>query len=226
MTWPNPNGVAADSPGLPYAATLGERDARTWPNPNGVAPDSPGLPYSATLGIPKRDVATPTGLRLTAQGCRTRLPWGSPMRGRGPTPTGLRLTAQGCRTRLPWGGGFGTWPNPNGVAADSPGLPYSATLGERDARTWPNPNGVAPDSQGCRTRLLREFAPVQSINVVSWKIGRPVIHATQGNRLDVAQALAGSPKAITVRKVGVAREPKQTWHSQLSEMAAIRVLRV
>src|SRR6185436_20981258 len=47
------------------------------------------------------------------------------------TPTGLRPTAQGCCTRLPWGERAAMIRhNPNGVASHSPGLLYSATLGK------------------------------------------------------------------------------------------------
>src|SRR6185295_12101140 len=87
------------------------------------------------------------------------------------TPTGVRPTAQGCRTRLPWEIRIAMGPNPNGVAAafgrmnnemrwglctrdpdrnpfgvgrsrDYPGLPYSATLGK------PDRDGAQPQ-RGC-----------------------------------------------------------------------------
>jgi len=38
----------------------------------------------------------------------------------GSIPTGLRPTAQGCRTRLPWDGQSAIAPNPNGVASIAP----------------------------------------------------------------------------------------------------------
>src|SRR6185436_3068612 len=82
----------------------------------------------------------PTGLRSTAQGCRTRLPW-EPRAAISPIPTGLRPTAQGCRTRLPWEPRAAISPNPNGIAPHSPRLPYSATLGMATAML-PIPTGL------------------------------------------------------------------------------------
>src|SRR5258705_430657 len=109
-------------------------------NPNGVASPSPRLPYSATLGT-REDIAcecviaTPTGLRPSAQGCRTRLPWGT---------RGERRPTMCDR-------------NPNGVASPSPRLPYSATLGTRRTSACEcliaTPTGLRPSAQGCRTRL-------------------------------------------------------------------------
>src|SRR5262249_34492322 len=134
-------------------------------NPEGVASHSPGLPSAATLGQRKNRIQPRKGLRPTAQGCRPRLPWdnarieSNPERGcvpqprvavRGypgttqesnPTPKGLRPTAQGCRPRLPWDNAR-IESNPEGVASHSPGLPSAATLGQRKNRIQPR--------RGCR----------------------------------------------------------------------------
>src|SRR4029453_330960 len=96
-------------------------------NPNGVASQSPGLRYSATLGMAAPSSPTPTGLRPKAQGCGTPLPckWRPPVhqpqRGCVPKPRVAVL-------RYPWNGGP-ELTNPEGVASQSPGLRYSATLG-------------------------------------------------------------------------------------------------
>src|SRR6185436_10849744 len=76
---------------------------RQQANPNGVAAYSPRLPYSATLGHGGNRIPTPTGLRPTAQGCRTRLPWVTagigfqPQRGSGLQPKVAVLGYLGSR---------------------------------------------------------------------------------------------------------------------------------
>src|SRR5258705_3505766 len=101
----NPNGVASPSPRLPYSATLGSRQRAISSQPQrGCVPQpkvavlgypgnrenerwhsqpqrgcvpQPKVAVLGYLGIPTTSdiFATPTGLRPTAQGCRTRLPW-------------------------------------------------------------------------------------------------------------------------------------------------------
>src|SRR4029453_294293 len=50
------------------------------------------------VGYPPRQALTPTGLRLKAQGCRTRLPWETAASV--PTPTGLRPQSSDCVERV------------------------------------------------------------------------------------------------------------------------------
>ena len=109
---------------------------------------SPGLPYSATLGNGARATsATPTGLRPQP---RVALLGYSRERRASDlcNPNGVAASAQGCRTRLPWGNGARDLCNPNGVATQSPGLPYSATLGNGGRATSATPTGLRPQSPG------------------------------------------------------------------------------
>src|SRR5262249_45200447 len=109
--------------------------------PEGVASHSPGLPSAATLGQRKNRIQPRKGLRPTAQGCRPRLPWdnarieSNPERGCVPQP---RVAVRGYP-----GTTQESNPTPKGVASHSPGLPSAATLGQRKNRIQPR-RGCVP----------------------------------------------------------------------------------
>src|SRR6185436_4675458 len=164
----------------------------------------------------------PTGLRPTAQGCRTRLPW-EPRAAISPIPTGLRPTAQGCRTRLPWEPRAAISPNPNGIVPHSPRLPYSATLGtsyldlhqsQRDCvpqpkvavlgylgnlvpRLAPIPTGLRSTAQGCRTRLPWE--PRAAISPNPNGIASHSPRLTYSATLGMATAMLPTPTGLRQR---------------------------
>src|SRR6185295_3123389 len=81
-----------------------------------------------------------------------------------PTPTGLRPTAQGCRTRLPWEPRTAMSPNPNGIASHSPRLPYSATLGTSDRDLHQSQRDCVPQPKvavlGYLGNLVPRLAPI------------------------------------------------------------------
>src|SRR5262249_49910368 len=70
---PTPKGVASHSPGLPSAATLGQRKNRIQPR-RGCVPQ-PRVAVRGYPGTTQESNPTPKGLRPTAQRCRPRLPW-------------------------------------------------------------------------------------------------------------------------------------------------------
>src|SRR5262249_3370875 len=178
----NAEGVASRSPGLPSAATLGQRKNRIQPR-RGCVPQ-PRVAVRGYPGTTQESNPTPKGLRPTAQGVAVRGYPGTTQESN-PTPKGLRPTAQGCRPRLPWDNAR-IESNPEGDASHSPGLPSAATLGQGKNRIQPRrgcvpqprvavrgypgttqesnptPKGLRPAAQGCSPRLHWDNARIES----------------------------------------------------------------
>src|SRR6185436_17918098 len=126
-----PTGLRPTAQGCCTRLPWGERAAMIRHNPNGVASHSPGLLYSATLGKTRCNHSSQPQRGCVPQPRVAVLsyPGEDAVQSFVTTPTGLRPTAQGCCTQLPWGTLAMIHCNPNGVASHSPGLLYSATLG-------------------------------------------------------------------------------------------------
>ena len=141
---------------------------------------SNGLAYGKDESRPR--YATPTGLHPPARGCRTRLPWVDQCRGE---PSLFRR-------------------NPNGVASSSPGLPYSATLGdgaaaEAELVVAGNPEGVA--AYGSRHTAPPRFALVLCAKGAT-PLGFGTLYnpASQGSRVQQSWALRCNPVGIGLKR--------------------------
>src|SRR5262249_43171248 len=178
----NPEGVASRSPGLPSAASLGQRKNRIQPR-RGCVPQ-PRVAVRGYPGTTQESNPTPKGLRPTAQGCCPRLPWDNARIESNPEGVASH-SPRGCRPRLPWDNAR-IESNPEGVASHSPGLPSAATLGQRKNRIQPRrgcvpqprvavrgypgttqesnptPKGLRPTAQGCSPRLPWDNARIES----------------------------------------------------------------
>src|SRR5262249_31263151 len=171
----NAEGVASRSPGLPSAATLGQRKNRIQPR-RGCVPQ-PRVAVRGYPGTTQESNPTPKGLRPTAQGVAVRGYPGTTQESN-PTPKGLRPTAQGCRPRLPWDNAR-IESNPEGVASRSPGLLSAATLRQRKNPIQPEGVGTQDsalsteesalnfaDSFGCSRRNLSDQL-IRAVNCIT-----------------------------------------------------------
>src|SRR5262249_32120028 len=151
-------------------------NARLSPNPEGVASHSPGLPSAATLGQRKNRIQPRRGCvpqpRVAVRG------YPGTTQESNPTPKGLRPAAQGCRPRLPWDNAR-IKPNPEGVASRSPGLLSAATLRQRKNPIQPEGVGTQDsalsteesalnfaDSFGCSRRNLSDQL-IRAVNCIT-----------------------------------------------------------